>query len=97
MTGYLVTTFQVQNAGPKIRATLYGFRQGEWIMGLQHHTSRTVATMDLQPALIESLNGLSKSLDDKVHLLASTGDGRLAEIALDVTKQLFDLGMCFSK
>lgn len=52
--------------------------------------------MELQPAFLESLHGLSKSLDEKVHLLASAGDERLAEIALDVTKQLFDLGTCLS-
>jgi hypothetical protein len=49
--------------------------------------------MDLQPTLVESLQGLSKAVDDKVHLLASSGDEQLSEIALQVTKHLFDLGM----
>jgi hypothetical protein len=48
--------------------------------------------MDLQPSLVESLHGLSKLVDEKVHLLATSGDEKLSEIALEVTKHLFDLG-----
>jgi hypothetical protein len=48
--------------------------------------------MDLQPALIQSLHGLSSSIDEKAHLLASKGDAGLSELALEVTKHLFDLG-----
>lgn len=48
--------------------------------------------MDLQPSLVESLHGLSKAIDEKVHLLATSGDEQLSEIALEVTKHLFDLG-----
>lgn len=48
--------------------------------------------MDLQPSLVESLHGLSKAIDEKVHLLATSGDEKLSEIALEVTKHLFDLG-----
>jgi hypothetical protein len=49
--------------------------------------------MELQPALLKSLHGLSSSIDEKVHLLASKGDAGLSELALEVTKHLFDLGM----
>jgi len=48
--------------------------------------------MELQPALLKSLHGLSSSIDEKVHLLASKGDAGLSELALEVTKHLFDLG-----
>lgn len=48
--------------------------------------------MDLQPSLVESLHGLSKAIDEKVYLLATSGDENLSEIALEVTKHLFDLG-----
>ena len=48
--------------------------------------------MDLQPSLVKSLHGLSKAIDEKVHLLATSGDEQLSEIALEVTKHLFDLG-----
>ena len=49
--------------------------------------------MELQASLVESLHGLSKVIDEKVHLLASKGDESLSELALEVTKHLFDLGI----
>jgi hypothetical protein len=49
--------------------------------------------MELQTPLLDSLHGLSKAIDEKVHLLASKGDQTLSELALEVTKHLLDLGM----
>ena len=40
----------------------------------------------------ESLAQLAEGLDSKSHLLASTGDEELAAAALQVTKDIFELG-----
>ena len=45
-----------------------------------------------EPQLPESLAQLCSTLDDRTHLLASTGDGILASHALLATRDLFDLG-----
>lgn len=48
---------------------------------------------ELQQPLLDSFVALTKQIEDKIHLFATEGgDERLSQVALDVTKQLFDLG-----
>lgn len=45
-----------------------------------------------QDHLVNSFADVKSELEKKVHLLATDGDERLARVALELTKQLFDLG-----
>ena len=51
-----------------------------------------VDTAVLSAPLPESLRRLNDELQEKTHLLASSGDPQLAQVALDATKDIFDLG-----
>lgn len=59
---------------------------------IQDHCRMAENVLDLQPQLLENLKSFTEILDQKIHLLATDGDEQLAQIAAQVTKQLFDLG-----
>ena len=52
----------------------------------------TQPVLELPSALTDGFNQVNKSLDGKIHLLASKGDEELSSSALQVVKHLFDLG-----
>ena len=65
------------------------------------NAAQTVANpshVDLQQSLLDNFSVSTKEIEQKIHLFATEGgDERLSQVALDVTKQLFDLGTCFHR
>lgn len=47
---------------------------------------------DMTASTLQALDSLSNGIEQKIHLLASTGDEELAKLALAATKQIFDMG-----